>query len=89
MFKMYFERFYRGEEIKIIAGVLPRGSRATIGFTPSELKARGVGLKSDKIYMILLSEELTKRGYGHDCSGLAPKRNGWWAREEFMGHIKE
>jgi hypothetical protein len=86
---MQFERFYRGEKIKIIDGALPKGSRATIGLTPSELKARGIILSETKIYMILLSEELTKMGYGHDCGGLAPGKNGWWASEKFMEHIKE
>lgn len=85
MVTMQFERFCKGEEVKMINGMLPKGSRATIGLTPSELEARGLHFKA-QIYMILLSEELTKSGYGHDCSGLAPRKNGWWATEEFMEH---
>lgn len=88
MITMQFERFYKGEEIKIISGMLPKGSRATIGLTPSELKARGI-IVDARVYMILLSEELTKMGYGHDCGGLVPGKNGWWASERFMAHIKE
>ena len=82
MFEMQFDRFHKGEKVKIIFGLL-EGFEATIYLTPTDLKAKGY--KDKKLYAVLLGI----KGYGHDCGGMVKTGNGWFVTESSLEHAGE
>lgn len=87
MFKINFDRFCKGEKVKIKFGIL-EGHEATVYLTPTDLKTkvRGYGnADAKKLYVVLLGI----KGYGHDCGGLVKTGNGWFVTESSLEYTSE